>query len=1110
VCLAFTLPISGDAHADWPMNRHDRARTAATTGVSDLAKPVVAWRRYLGGALGADELVAEDVNKDGSVDLLLVSGGKLIAKRPNDAILWETPPLGLDAIRATADFNGDGILDIVASGSPGFVGIFSGRDGALQFRVDRATFGSTVGAVRVARLNGDALPDLYVADAACGSVGQTGEAAAYSFATGFGGGTDDGSRRLWRLEKGRQYVCGINDVVADLNNDGKAEIVAFASTQMYLYDGATGARIGSGGADPNGGFPLGFSVPYGVLRTALADVDGDGDDDIVGFTNNGYAPNINSRRAFAVTYDPSRPQGSQLYVRWSRGVENLETDRHAFIDAGAADLDGDGRAEVTTTLVTPSGSTTLVLDGATGVVRASIAGQTLQGIVRLAPAERPTVLLRDGANLKGYRFDSWGAVPPPAFVIPFGSLLSAHDRTRALRSSASTVVLAPVLDASDRRGLVLTRGTAVELWDPAAPANPKASYALPDGVTAIAAAPQTDVQNRGPGILLARSDGFLVVLDSGMRAINFGSSGEFQLPGVRTGGYYSGPSRLGTPPLAARFGDRHADVVALDSRGVLLRLDASAATLVRAPRDVWQWAGARRPILLDRNNDGAFDAVLAQVGSNRLVERLADGVTERANVDVGLATGGFGGDIVPLAGPSGTFFTVPYTLTGTGESTLVAFDSAGVRWSTTPIVTAGTGRGDVAVDDFDGDGVEDAVLMMAAHLRFYDGRNGALLTSGVPNYSALPITVRGRAGAVTHVAGASIYPAAGITLPRPVAAPQSAWTIEGQEQFFGHLGAVVPCASGLTYAGARFGGPTLTVVDVATGNVRYDLVVAGGRIFADEAAMRAARVLPGVLGNVSATPRLFGEQPAFVVGSTDGYLYAVDACSATPRVLWALNLRAPVGEPIFADTDGDGAEEIVLMAADGFLYGIDTELFPAPAEVLDTDPGQGVLDRDVDETRGTALGARWTEVPGALGYQYAVFTAAGTPVSRNPDDPANPFLATGPEVKSITFSRGLVSGTRYVVAVRAIGPKGASSETLSNGTTFVLDDAFVPGDPPRPEPDGGAPDSGADGGAPWPMNPPEDGCACRIGARGGPLPAGVAIATMVAMLAFAMRRTQRR
>jgi len=58
----------------------------------------------------------------------------------------------------------------------------------------------------------------------------------------------------------------------------------------------------------------------------------------------------------------------------------------------------------------------------------------------------------------------------------------------------------------------------------------------------------------------------------------------------------------------------------------------------------------------------------------------------------------------------------------------------------------------------------------------------------------------------------------------------------------------------------------------------------------------------------------------FVVGGNDGWLYAVD--SGTGRLVWGLDLKAPVLNPIAADFDGVGSSEILVPTGDGYLYAV--------------------------------------------------------------------------------------------------------------------------------------------------------------------------------------------
>src|SRR5688572_13812535 len=109
--LAVLLMLSGAvAHADWPIRRHDAARTALADRPSRLARetPAFAWRYYLGGSVQAGNVLALDVDGDGLREMAFLSGGKIVAKRPDDSLVWETESLSLTQLEAFTDVNGDG------------------------------------------------------------------------------------------------------------------------------------------------------------------------------------------------------------------------------------------------------------------------------------------------------------------------------------------------------------------------------------------------------------------------------------------------------------------------------------------------------------------------------------------------------------------------------------------------------------------------------------------------------------------------------------------------------------------------------------------------------------------------------------------------------------------------------------------------------------------------------------------------------------------------------------------------------------------------------------------------------------------------------------------
>ena len=218
-----------------------------------------------------------------------------------------------------------------------------------------------------------------------------------------------------------------------------------------------------------------------------------------------------------------------------------------------------------------------------------------------------------------------------------------------------------------------------------------------------------------------------------------------------------------------------------------------------------------------------------------------------------------------------------------------------------------------------------------------------------------------------------------------------------------------------------------------------------------------------------------------VIGSSDGWLYAVDPCAGT--LDFAVPFGAPVGATAFADTDGDGNDELMVSVADGYLYGLKNAPLGGPGVVRDLDP-QTASGDDVDEviTRDT-LSASWDPVPGATSYEVAIAHADGGYVFYPPWQP----------VDATSFTRtGLVleDGALYVVSVRAVSAAGRSPDILSDGVLVhrLADPAVDAGV--------GAPDAGPGGTV-------EGGC-CSTGSD--PLPGAAAAAIVAAVLARRRRR----
>lgn len=1130
------------------MFRRNAARTAVSTSSADLQRPVRAWSYYLGGRVDSDDFVPADVNGDMVPEIVINTGGRIVVKRPDDSILWETPAYGLTRLIAVEDVDGDREPEVIAVGYPAIIAVFNGRNGRLMWRTAGDTFGPSLGAVRMADFNGDGLRDLYVAEGNCGSVGQRGDFAyAYTFGRGFGSGVEDMSTRLWQLERGRDYVCGYYDAIADMNDDGRADILAYSSDRVWLFDGATGQKIPSGDSALQNGYPLGFSLPYGVFFSDPIDLDGDRRQELVGYTNNNYAPSINSRSVFVLDFDPARPQAQRLRVRWRDGVASLATDNHRFVDYGATDLDRDGRVEVTSTFDTMgSGPTTLIRRSSDGTVVARINGATIAGILDTGPGLPVTVIVKRGSTLEGYRFASFTGAPAggivataPLFTIPNADVVHYSNIARRQRGFAdSAIVSIPEADGTHRALVVSTnsgqRLVSYNIREEGA-ATRLNELDLGAGITVGAIQPQQNLMAMGEGLLVTRSDGVMVVVDRQLAPRNLGTT-EVPLPGVRFGGYYSGGCGSFAAPVAGRLDGRGDSILMVNSQRELLRLDAAMATRVRPPEVGFRWAGAGTPSIIDVDGDGARDVVaLTDTRSGQqfatVNARRADGTTSIFSRNVpDTSTESIFGDAVPLAGSGGLRFAVVAANSGDGNSRAYVISARGDRlFATPPTRYAGSGLGYISAWDINGDMRDDFMFEQAAVLYLVNGNDGAAMGQGLATYPNMNVIVNGRAGSTQFITGGAYARVEGVSLSNAggTYTPSVTWSWSNTTYPLGNpnqcFGAIVQCPDGLRYAQALSTTPRLVVTNATTGAIVMDVALAQGRTFENEAALRAAVAAPGLLTNVNATQSITGAStmtPAFLVGSSEGYLYAMDACAATPTIRWAMNFRAPVGEAILADTDADGSDEIVVSSADGFLHGIDTETFPAPEFVYDTDPPR-VTNMDVDERTATSLEATWGTVAGATAYEWALFTASGSPISRGarPEDGA--FIRT--TTTTAFWNEGLVDGTRYVFAVRAIGTGGvASVETLSDGVTFIRGTSLPDAGSEAGAADASAADASStdatatdasvmDGAADAGTTPPPaSGCGCRVATRSSTDRDRQGALLLGAVTVFALARSRRR
>lgn len=1088
------------ARAGWPLPRADRARSGATHGRANLIAPVPYWRYYLGGAIGPRQARFLDVDAvdagldgDGQGELVFVAGGKLVATGPDDRVRWETPVLGIDGLVAAEDLDGDGQLDLVARTGDRVI-IVAAASGQVLWSEPGDDLG-TLGDVRVGDLDGDGLSDILVQECGCCRINNGKTGFAYRFARGY-----QAAERMWTLPS---VLCGgtLSMAIADVDGDGAAEVILGERRRIAALRGASGTELA---ATPQLGDRVGQS------RCLPVDVNGRAGEELVCLQSNQALPASEPGHRLFVLGHQADATGQRLAVLWQQDVGESHGQAR-FAATPVVDLDRDGALEIVVSGMDAAATTatTFVYDAATGRLRASAPGQRVVGTMP-GPEARGLVLTAEDDTLHAWRLSGDALVP--AWSLPGRRALIEPDWALVPRTYVAERVLALDLGGLGGDGVseILTAGilpgsalAAHDLVTPAgaAPAT-VAVHAFDQAAGLLAAwhvpAPAGASPDQ-PVLLVAASNGRMHLLDAALAPVQ---------RGVRFGGYLPrGDWRnLHLTPVTGDLGAGADSVLVRDSRGVLVRIDALGAGLASPPVASWEVPNASSPILLgvepheaiacrqeitDGGGSTGQDRVLVlDPGGGLRWQAALPGVILSDLVPARLGPGD--GD----AGPPGPMdLIVQWGRTSdvalqhrafSGATGAVLWDAAAQSPGTSRFPAGG------AVTDWNADGVDDFVHQHYG-TQVLSGVDGSVLAANAYTDlvqfmpSVLDVDGDGRTEIVLH-GGFAPARALDDDLVTPL------WVSADDDRPYPYGAIAGGCADDLPrlIEGSLLHPATLKLTPLAGpgAGTHQRMVLAGGRVYADEAAAEAAGALLGQLTSAAVHADLTGAgHPVAVVGSDDGWLYAVDACSAT--LAFAVPFGAAVGAIAFGDTDGDGLDELLAAAGDGYLYALAQPPIAAPAAVIDVAPGQagngdaGDLDEtsDIDETGALdRMAAIWEPVPGADGYRVA---AVHADTGRILSEPAwqDVGAATAAELTGLT----LVPGERYIFAVRALTGDGASPDAMSDGVTAGAGEPAPPA--PAPEP---------------PVDLPDTGCGCR---STGP---DAAAWLLLAALASLVRRPRRR